>query len=148
MSSTNMDATFLVYGIGCACVCCTAFALVFHHHHHHVVPSGSLDRAFLPVQMAISRLPTTVRPVTNDMILRIDLEINPPSFSGVLDTTLQVVQSTQLLVFHAGLALSLGSAFIVSASLPHNPAQEAAYRSYDSLSEQMTSLRFQARRGK
>jgi aminopeptidase 2 len=88
--------------------------------------------------MESSRLPTTVRPVAYDLILRTDLDANPPSFSGVLRTTLRVVQSTHLLVFHAGPALSLGSASVISTGLPHDPAQEAVHRSYDPLLERMT----------
>jgi hypothetical protein len=88
--------------------------------------------------MASSRLPTAVRPIGYDLTLRTDFDSTPPAFSAVIRTTLHVQESTHQVVFHAGPSLSLGSASVICADLPHPPAQQDVYRSYDTSLERVT----------
>jgi aminopeptidase N len=88
--------------------------------------------------MASPRLPTTVRPLGYDITLRTHLDSDRPTFEAVVRTTLDVQESTHLLVFNAGSSLFLGSASVISTNVPHLPAQQDVYRSYDTSTERVT----------
>jgi hypothetical protein len=88
--------------------------------------------------MATTRLPTTLRPLHYDLVVRTDLHPDQLSFDGLVKIELDVLETTSMIVLNASPSLTLGAASVVSTSIEHEPEQHDAYRSYDTSLERVT----------
>jgi aminopeptidase 2 len=88
--------------------------------------------------MATTRLPTSLRPVHYDLVVRTDLDPDRLSFDGFVKIELEVLETTSMIVLNAASSLTLGAASVISTAIEHGPEQYDAYRSYDTSLERVT----------
>jgi hypothetical protein len=84
------------------------------------------------------RLPTTLRPVHYDLVVRTDLHPAKLVFDGVVKIELVALETTSMVVLNAAASLTLGTAVVVSTAVEHTPEQYDVYRSYDTSLERVT----------
>jgi aminopeptidase 2 len=88
--------------------------------------------------MSTGRLPTTLRPLHYDLVVRTDLEPGKLCFDGFVKIELEVLETTSIVVLNAHPSLIIGTASVVSTAIEHEPEQYDAYRSYDASLERVT----------